>query len=115
MFYSLESNWYKLTKPSLAGDMPIPQRYYVPDRMRETWRERLQGHNLWHLPGEEPIENARFNLLETKFKKDERSVKEESRRIFNREKVAISQALHFIVVNSFVAGSEQVPRLPGSI
>lgn len=86
MFYSLESNWSKLTKPSLAGDMPVPQRYYVPDRMRDMWRERLQAHNLWHLPGEEP-ENPRFNLLETKFKKAERSVKEESKRIYEREKV----------------------------
>ena len=51
MFYSLNSNWYGLTLPALANMLPIPQRYYVPTRLRQSYKPRLEAAELWNLPG----------------------------------------------------------------
>ncbi|KAG2151754.1 hypothetical protein BD769DRAFT_1380637 [Suillus cothurnatus] len=37
-FYSLDDNYWKLTNPAITFMHPIPQRYYVPARIRELHR-----------------------------------------------------------------------------
>ncbi|KAJ7940432.1 hypothetical protein B0H13DRAFT_1938065 [Mycena leptocephala] len=54
MLYSLPANWSKLTLPTLAYALPVPQRYYVPRRMRSMYLPRLEAAGLWK---PEPIES----------------------------------------------------------
>ncbi|KAJ6623500.1 hypothetical protein B0H10DRAFT_1786622 [Mycena sp. CBHHK59/15] len=53
MLYSLPDNWAKLTHPTMVFVLPVPQRYYVPGRIRNTHRPRLEAAGLWnqHLNG----------------------------------------------------------------
>ncbi|KAJ7087838.1 hypothetical protein C8R44DRAFT_649821 [Mycena epipterygia] len=54
VLYSLPDNWVKLTHPALAYSLPVPQRYYVPSRIRNTRRPRLEAAGLWNQPTAEP-------------------------------------------------------------
>ncbi|KAJ7510071.1 hypothetical protein B0H11DRAFT_1957498 [Mycena galericulata] len=54
MFYSLPDNWAKLTHPALAYSLPVPQRYYVPGRMRDIRRPRLEAAGMWN---QHPVES----------------------------------------------------------
>ncbi|KAJ7271986.1 hypothetical protein B0H12DRAFT_1092334 [Mycena haematopus] len=45
--YSLPANWGKLIGLTLAYALPVPQRYYVPGRMRDMHRHRLEAAGLW--------------------------------------------------------------------
>jgi sorting and assembly machinery component 37 len=45
--YSHHGNWTGLTQPMLASALPVPQCYYVPGRMRERHRARLEAAGLW--------------------------------------------------------------------
>ncbi|KAJ7172280.1 hypothetical protein C8R46DRAFT_1085384 [Mycena filopes] len=54
MMYSLPANWAKLTHPALAYALPIPQRYYVPGRLRNMQRARLEAAGLWNQHPAEP-------------------------------------------------------------
>lgn len=66
-----------------ASVLPVPQRYYVPGRIRETFKPRLEASELWNLPGMESEERSLFAPKE-KGRKDE---KDAYGRIFKREKV----------------------------
>ncbi|KAG5354042.1 hypothetical protein C0989_009739 [Termitomyces sp. Mn162] len=48
--YSNQDNWAELMHPALASLYPIPQRYYIPGRIREMYRPRLESAGLWDLP-----------------------------------------------------------------
>ncbi|KAJ6497039.1 hypothetical protein C8R47DRAFT_1113602 [Mycena vitilis] len=54
MFYSLSDNWTQLTHPTLAYSLPVPQRYYVPARIRTMYRPRLEATGLWNNKPTEP-------------------------------------------------------------
>ncbi|KAJ6502348.1 hypothetical protein C8R45DRAFT_1060628 [Mycena sanguinolenta] len=45
--YSLPANWGKLIGLTLAYELPVPQRYYVPGRIRDMHRHRLEAAGLW--------------------------------------------------------------------
>ncbi|CAK5265043.1 unnamed protein product [Mycena citricolor] len=47
VLYSATSNWTQLTHRTLASTLPVPQRYYVPIRMRNMTRPRLEAAGLW--------------------------------------------------------------------
>jgi sorting and assembly machinery component 37 len=51
--YSLDDNYLNVTLPAFASLLPVPQRYYVPGRIRESYRPRLEAAGLWRLAGEE--------------------------------------------------------------
>ncbi|KAL1758357.1 hypothetical protein FB107DRAFT_207506 [Schizophyllum commune] len=55
VFFSVNQNWNKLTHPALAKRLPIPQRYYMPGRIRELHRPRLTTTGLWN-PGADASE-----------------------------------------------------------
>lgn len=40
--------------------MPIPQRYYVPNRIRELYKPRLEASGLWPTETEAPSEQSVF-------------------------------------------------------
>ena len=89
MFYSLNANWFRLMMPTLADMLPIPQRYYVPARMRESHRPRLEAVRLWNLPGiEQEDEKPHFWEREKLKEPAEGDRKERFKRVFEREKVS---------------------------
>ena len=62
--------------------MPFPSRYYVPDRIRESWHPRLKTRGLWlEVDEEEPV------ALKKGSEKEE--VKDEFRKAFHHTKVTI--------------------------
>ncbi|EJF65843.1 hypothetical protein DICSQDRAFT_177268 [Dichomitus squalens LYAD-421 SS1] len=50
MLYSLQENWSSVTAPALVSMLPVPQRYYVPSRVRKSHKPRLEAAGLWHVP-----------------------------------------------------------------
>ena len=86
MFYSLSANWFHLTLPTLAGILPIPQRYYVPARIRESHRPRLEAVQLWNLPGIEQ-EEQNVHFWENVKQPTKEDPKAKFKRVFEREKV----------------------------
>lgn len=46
--YAHHGNWMGLTQPALASMFPVPQCYYVPERIRECHKARLEAAGLWH-------------------------------------------------------------------
>ncbi|KAH9854213.1 Tom37 C-terminal domain-containing protein [Lenzites betulinus] len=52
MLYALKDNWARVTKPALVSMLPVPQRYTVPARIRESHKVRLQEVDLWDVPEE---------------------------------------------------------------
>lgn len=94
MFYSLEDNWTKTLRPHLAAMQPIPQRYYLPDRIRASYRPRLEAAGLWNLPGIEQQEKKPFEKLKAKIEPE--NLKEKYVRVFERQKVCLS--LTFVIM-----------------
>ncbi|KAH7889393.1 hypothetical protein F5I97DRAFT_1843991 [Phlebopus sp. FC_14] len=82
VFYGIDANFWGLTNPVLSSQMSIPQRYYVPGRIRETYRPRLEASGLWSLPAVQE-KSSRF-AKEEKKKEDNKST---FARVFEREKV----------------------------
>lgn len=82
--FSHHGNWSGLTGPTLASLFPVPQRYYVPARMRESYRPRLEAAGLWNLPDMEKEEKKPF-------KEDSKKKVEKNTHVFlqafEREKV----------------------------
>ncbi|KAF9792053.1 hypothetical protein BJ322DRAFT_1102582 [Thelephora terrestris] len=58
-FYT-SANYWGLIRPTLAKMMPIPQRYYVPNRIRELHKLRLEAVGLWPTETEEPSEQSKL-------------------------------------------------------
>ncbi|KAG6918117.1 hypothetical protein DXG01_016305 [Tephrocybe rancida] len=83
VLYSNQSNWAKLTHPTLASMYPLPQRYYVPGRIREMYRPRLETAGLWDLPTKE---EEKKTLKEAKIKQKDQNTKT-FQETFGREKV----------------------------
>ncbi|KAL1947877.1 hypothetical protein VTO73DRAFT_13601 [Trametes versicolor] len=82
MLYSLQDNWAGVTRPALVSMLPVPQRYYVPNRLRASHKTRLQAVELWDVP------------------EDEEEEEEEQRRVVfgRRKKLKLgptAQTLHF--------------------
>lgn len=84
MFYSLDANWSGLTHPVLVSMLPLPQRYYVPNRLRQLTKPRLEAAGLWNLPGIEQEEKKPFKDEKLKKKEDP---KDKYLKVFEREKV----------------------------
>lgn len=58
MLYSVHENWVEVTHPALVSMLPVPQRYYVPDRIRSLYKPRLETSGLWsHLVNEKNIKS----------------------------------------------------------
>ncbi|KAG1756649.1 outer mitochondrial membrane transport complex protein-domain-containing protein [Suillus paluster] len=88
-FYSLNDNFWNLTNPVMASMLPIPQRYYVPGRIREMHRPRLEAAGLWTQLASE--------LQKDSFGKRQKKVdpKDEYARAFERDKVSAQAKASF--------------------
>ncbi|KAF9526998.1 hypothetical protein CPB83DRAFT_908009 [Crepidotus variabilis] len=58
--YSVDDNWTKMTGPALASMYPIPQKYYVPRRIRTSYHLKLDAAGLWNALVEEKPEDKPF-------------------------------------------------------
>ncbi|KAF8637355.1 hypothetical protein AX17_002854 [Amanita inopinata Kibby_2008] len=63
MLYSVSSNWAGLTYPLLASMFPFPQRHFVPLRVQELYRPRLQVAGMWRIPEVEMEARQPFNKV----------------------------------------------------
>ena len=52
-FYS-PVNYWKLIRPTFAKMIPVPQRYHVPNRIRELYKPRLETAGPWPTEAETP-------------------------------------------------------------
>lgn len=59
-FYAVHENWMNLTHSTLAYMLPVPQRYYVPSRIREMHQDRLVAAGLWSSHGVKQSEKQPF-------------------------------------------------------
>lgn len=82
MLYGIDMNFWGLTNPALASEMSAPQKYYVPGRIRESYRFRLEAAGLWSLPAAEEEQKGL-----DKDKKKKRDYRVTFSRAFEREKV----------------------------
>ncbi|KIJ69017.1 hypothetical protein HYDPIDRAFT_80765 [Hydnomerulius pinastri MD-312] len=83
MFYGIDANFWGLTNPALASEMRIPQKYYVPGRIREMYKPRLEASGMWSLPAAEKEKKSPF----AKEEKKQEDHKGTFARVFEREKV----------------------------
>lgn len=108
MFYSLDVNWYQLMLPMLADLLPLPQRYFVPARIRESHRSRLEAVELWNLPGIEQEEGEKSRWFGEKPKPPpEGEPKEKFKRAFEREKV-LDKAKSSLDIYARLLGDKQL-------
>ncbi|KAJ7219489.1 outer mitochondrial membrane transport complex protein-domain-containing protein [Mycena pura] len=100
MFYSLPANWAQLTHPTLTYALSVPQRYYMPNRIRDTHRPRLEAAGLW---SQQPTESKRSSLPSYSISFDD---KEEITHTFQREK-ALQKARDFLDIYTRLLGENQ--------
>ncbi|EPQ58339.1 hypothetical protein GLOTRDRAFT_72674 [Gloeophyllum trabeum ATCC 11539] len=80
--YAMQVNWRELVHPTFAMMLPVPQRYYVPGRLRDTYKSRLESSDLWDVSGEEVEEKPKFGE-----KKKEEPKEHQFKRVFQRDKI----------------------------
>ena len=85
-FYS-SANYWKLIRPTLAKMMPIPQRYYVPNRIRELHKPRLEAVGLWPTESETPSEQSKLGASLLGKPPPRKDPKEIARNVFALEQV----------------------------
>ncbi|KAF8077822.1 hypothetical protein FPV67DRAFT_14949 [Lyophyllum atratum] len=97
VLYSHQDNWVGLTHPALASMYPLPQRYYIPGRIRQSYKPRLEAAGLWNLNAVDGEENQPFRMLGKK--------KEENTKVFQqafgREKVCSQSPPRMLYYNLF--------------
>jgi len=106
--YAMNANWVNLTHPSLASMFSVPQKYYVPRRIRDTYIPRLESVGLWNLLVED-------NTTEKPFQKQQTSSPIENIKsnttvtgAFQREKVIEKARAEFEIYNQLLSGKEYV-------
>lgn len=65
--------------------LPIPQKYYVPSKLREAYQPRLEAAGLWNLLP--PVEKKKKTPLEKELRKKPAIDKKKFQQTFVREKV----------------------------
>lgn len=84
--FASEENWEGLTLKALATIFPVPQKYYVPSKMREAYQPRLESAGLWsQLP---PVEEKKKTPFEKELRKRRAFDTKKVQRTFIREKVS---------------------------
>ncbi|KAG6876935.1 hypothetical protein C0993_011939, partial [Termitomyces sp. T159_Od127] len=74
--YSNQTNWAGLMHPALASSYPIPQRYYIPGRIRGMYQHHLESAGLWDVPRNEEEKKE--------FKTDKAWQKHKNAKLFQR-------------------------------
>lgn len=71
--------------------LPIPQRYFLPKRIRESFRPRLEAVELWkpeNLVDEEEEERLHFSVRRFTRKSKKEATDKKKRHLFAREQVS---------------------------
>jgi len=106
MLYALHANWWKTTRPALVSMLPVPQRYYVPGRIRDSNRLRLEAADLWDVPGpEEGNEEDPFPAFR-KEKKKRQNETQKLKRAFKRERVLDKARAFFSIYDKLLSNSQ---------
>jgi len=106
MVYALHVNWWKTTRPALVSMLPVPQRYYVPRRIRDSYKPRLEAVDLWDAPGEEIEEEHEKRSIFQHEKKRQETGPEKFKRTFARER-ALERARVFLDMYAKLLGDHQ--------
>ena len=88
--YANNENWVNMTHPLLVSMFPVPQKYFVPRRIRETYIPRLEAVGLWYLNVEEKV-------IKKSFQNQEKSLPVED----IKSNTTVSRAFQFEKVYSF--------------
>ncbi|PAV24031.1 hypothetical protein PNOK_0109900 [Pyrrhoderma noxium] len=97
--FTLRHNYYESSRKSLAELFPVPQRYYIPDRLRESYRTRLEAAGLWSISAEEAEEEKREKKAQRGTSLAHDSVIQEA---FGREKVLDKARTSLDLLNSLL-------------
>ncbi|KAI0807328.1 hypothetical protein C8Q74DRAFT_1377524 [Fomes fomentarius] len=87
MLYSLQENWSSVTRPALVSMLPVPQCYYVPSRIRTSYKARLEAAELWHVPEVEDEPEAPRTVIGRRKKHRSENEPHKFKTVFEREKV----------------------------
>ena len=88
LYYSVGVNWYQNVRPAISAVLPIPQRYYVPERLRNSYKPRLMAAGLWITSSEAENEGSRSAFQKIpKRKAKESQAKQKAKTALEREKV----------------------------
>ncbi|KAJ3535183.1 hypothetical protein NM688_g7015 [Phlebia brevispora] len=90
VYYALSTNWTERIHPMLVSLLPVPQRYFLPKRIRESYRPRLEAVELWSAEGvadEEEEEKIRFAFRRATRKTKKQAEEKKKRHLFARDKV----------------------------
>ncbi|KAF8343898.1 uncharacterized protein EI90DRAFT_3284450 [Cantharellus anzutake] len=98
--YSSHSNYYSVTRPALVSMLPLPQRFYVPGRIRALQRERLRGAFMWE-EGEETEETSKSQFFSV-----EKTSGSLMQRAFNRERLVEKARDIFETLSGLVPGND---------
>jgi len=103
--YAINENWVNLTHPLLVSMFPVPQKYFVPRRIRDTYIPRLEAVGLWYLPVEEKVIKKPFqNQQLTEDIKSNTTVAQ----AFQSEKVIVKARAELEIYNQLLSGKEYV-------
>lgn len=69
--------------------LPIPQRYYVPERLRNSYKPRLEAAGLWSASTSETDNDETRSAFQkiSKPKRKDKQAKQKAKKAFEREKV----------------------------
>ncbi|KAF9013975.1 hypothetical protein BDQ17DRAFT_1341840 [Cyathus striatus] len=84
MLYSSPENWNGMMRSVLSSVVGSLQRFYVPERIRDLYKHRLEAAGLWSLPVVEEDEGKSFKQTPRRKKKN---VDLSFRAAFEKEKV----------------------------
>ena len=92
MYYALSANWSGKTAKTLASLLPLPQRYYLPQRIRVSHQPRLEASDLWNsaiVEQEEEEEKRHFSFRRAPKKTKKAAEKAKFKATAERNKVRV--------------------------
>ncbi|KDQ17975.1 hypothetical protein BOTBODRAFT_29290 [Botryobasidium botryosum FD-172 SS1] len=98
-FYALYPNYYELTRPTLAEVLPFPHKYYIPGRLREVYRPRLEAAGLWDV--DEQMEEFKLERDATKISAE--SPSDTIKKTFATEKIVERARGVFDLISSILS------------
>ncbi|KAI0819117.1 hypothetical protein BC629DRAFT_1588426 [Irpex lacteus] len=109
VLYSLTANWVGSTRPALVSILPVPQKYYLPDRIRLSHQPRLEAAELWNISAieqEEKAEKERFSFRRPTKKNRKAEEKARFKETLERNKI-LDKARNVLSIYSKLLGSSK--------
>ncbi|KAH8107016.1 hypothetical protein BXZ70DRAFT_1003899 [Cristinia sonorae] len=99
-YFAVGPNFHRATQPALASVLPVPQRYYVPARLRKTHQPRLEAAGIWHIHDQHLQDDRASPFEKLARKKDAKEKKENAKRVFEKEQVLSKASAIFSTCSS---------------